>query len=88
MSAPASPPPPQGYDRPYYGGGGAPPIPVPSGELVVFFLVWAVVAIVAIVADGAGGVDSHDFATASVALAIGYMVSRGIAKAGKVFEAR
>ena len=86
MSTPASPPPPQGYDRPYYGGG-MPPVPVPSGELVVFLLVWFVIAIITLVTDGAGGVGPAQFVTASVALAIGYMIGRGIAKAGKVFEA-
>ena len=87
MSTPAPSPPPQGYDRPYYGAG-MPPVPVPSGELVVFLLVWFVIGIVTLVADGEGGVDPWDFVRASVALAIGYMVARGIAKAGKVFEAR
>ena len=87
MSTPAPSPPPQGYDRPYYGAG-MPPIPTPSGELVVFLLAWFVIAIVTLVADGEGGVDAWDFVRSSVALAIGYMVARGIAKAGKVFEAR
>ncbi len=87
MATSPSTPPPQGYDRPYYGGG-MPPVPVPSGELVVFLLVWFVVGIVTLVADGEGGVDAWDFVRASVALAIGYMIARGIAKAGKVFEGR
>lgn len=86
MSTPASPPP-EGYDRPYYGMGMS-PIPMPSGELVVFLLVWFVIGIVTLAADGAGGVDPRDFVRASVALAVGYMIARGIAKAGKVFEAR
>ena len=87
MSTPAAPPPPSGYERPYYGAG-MPPLPVPSGELVVFLLVWFVVAIVTLIADGRGGVDPWDFVRASVALAIGFMVARGIAKAGRVFEGR
>ena len=86
MSTPGSPPP-QGYDRPYYGGG-VPPVPVPSGELVVFLLVWMVIGIVTLVTDGAGGVGPTQFVTGSVALAIGFMIARGIAKAGKVFESR
>ena len=87
MSTPASPPPPQGYDGPYYGAG-MPQVPAPSGELVVFLVVWLVIALVTIVADDAGGVGPGQFVTASVALAIGYMLARGIAKAGKVFENR
>ena len=87
MSTPASSPPPPGYDRPYYASS-IPPVPVPNGELVVFLLVWFVIGIVTLVADGEGGVDAWDFVRASVALALGYMVARGIAKAGKVFEGR
>jgi hypothetical protein len=87
MSTPPAPPPSQGYDRPYYGGG-MPPVPAPSGELVVFLLVWFVISVIALVTDGADGVDPRGFVTASVALAIGYMIARGIAKAGKVFENR
>ena len=86
MSTSASPPP-QGYDRPYYGGG-MPPVPAPSGELVVFLLVWMVIGIVTLVTDGAGGVGPAQFVTGSVALGIGFMIARGIAKAGKVFENR
>ena len=87
MSTPGSSPPPQGYDPPYYGSG-MPPVPIPSGELVVFLLVWFVIALVTLAADGEGGVGAWDFVRASVALAIGYMVARGIAKAGRVYEAR
>ncbi|MBW3592712.1 MAG: hypothetical protein KY396_03365 [Actinobacteria bacterium] len=87
MSTPPSSPPPQGYDRPYYGSG-MPPIPTPNGELIVFLLVWFVIGVVTLVTDGEGGVDPSGFVRASVALAIGYMVARGIAKAGKVFEGR
>ena len=65
-----------------------PPIPVPSGELLIFFLVWFVVGLTTLVADGREGVSPRHFVAASVALAVGYMISRGIAKAGKVFEAR
>ena len=65
-----------------------PPFAPPSGELVVFLLVWLVIGIITLVTDGAGGVGPTQFVTASVALAIGYMIARGIAKAGKVFEAR
>ncbi len=87
MSTPPAPPSQQGYDRPYYGGG-MPPFPAPSGELVVFLLVWLVVGLVTLIADGAEGVNPRHFVLASVALAVGYMLARGIAKAGKVFESR
>ncbi len=84
---PAAPPPPQGYERPYYGQG-FPPLPLPSGELLVFFLVWFVIGLVTLVADGREGVNPRHFVFASVALAVGFMLARGIAKAGKVFEGR
>ena len=80
---PEPPPPAEGFDRPYYGG----PFPAPpvSGEFVVFLLVWLVAAIVTLGSDAVG---ANDFVTASVALAIGYMLARGIAKAGRVLEHR
>jgi hypothetical protein len=89
MSTPsaAPPPPTQGYDRPYYGQG-FPPLPLPSGELLVFFLVWFVIGLVTLVADGPEGVNPDDFVRWSAVLAVGYMIGRGIAKAGRVFEGR
>ena len=81
------PPPGAGYEGPPYGPA-IPPFPVPSGELLVFFLVWFVVALVTLVADGPEGVNPRHFVLASVALAVGYMLGRGIAKAGKVYESR
>ncbi len=81
---PSAPPPPQG---PYYGST-LPPIPVPTSELVIFLLVWVVVGLATLIADGREGVNPRHFVFASVALAVGYMIARGIAKAGKVFEAR
>ena len=83
MSSPPSQPQ-QTYERPYYGPG-APPIPVPTGELVVFALVWLVIGIITLAADN---VSAPQFVTASVALAVGYMLSRGLAKLGKVLENR
>jgi uncharacterized membrane protein len=56
-----------------------------SGELIVFALAWLVAALIALATDE---VNAVHFLTATVALAIGYMLSRGIAKAGKVFEGR
>ena len=80
QSAPPAPPPTQGYGQPYYG---MPTMPAPNGELVVFLLVWAVVFIITVASDR---VDWPEFTTATVFLAAAYMISRGIAKAGKVIE--
>ena len=86
-TTPTQPPPTQAYERPHYGGGpGMPPVPFPSGELVVFLLVWAVIGIITVATDGRPTADQ--FVTLSVYLAIGYMLARGIAKAGRVFENR
>jgi hypothetical protein len=85
MSTPPATPPP--YERPSYGPG-LPPLPVPSGELLVFLLVWIVVGLITLAADGREGVNPRHFVAASVALAVGYMLGRGIAKAGKVLEGR
>ena len=80
-SSPSPPPPPQQqYDRPYYGGPGLPTI---TGELVLFLLAWLVVFIVTLAADT---VDWPAFVAATVVLAGAYILSRGIAKAGKVYE--
>ena len=73
-------PPTQGYGQPYYG---MPTMPAPNGELVVFLLVWAVVFIITVASDR---VDWPEFTTATVFLTAAYMISRGIAKAGKVYE--
>jgi hypothetical protein len=80
---PQPPPPPHSYDRPYYGA----PLPLPAlnGELVLFLITWLVVFIVTLGADAVGW---RDFAAATVVLAAAYMISRGIAKAGKVVEGR
>jgi hypothetical protein len=81
QTTPPPPPPPQSYGQPPYYG--MPSMPAPNGELVVFLLVWAVVFIVTVSSDR---VDWPLFTTATVLLAAAYMISRGIAKAGKVFE--
>jgi hypothetical protein len=46
-------------------------------------LVWVIVFIITLASDT---VDWPAFITASVVLAAAYMISRGIAKAGKVLE--
>jgi hypothetical protein len=81
MSTQQTPPPPPSYERPYYPG--MPGMPAPNGELVVFLLVWLVVFVITLAADR---VDWPEFVIATVFLAVGYMISRGIAKAGKVLE--
>jgi hypothetical protein len=80
----ATPPPPptQSYGQPYYG---MPAMPSLNGELILFVLVWVVVFVITLAADS---VDWPAFVTATVVLAAAYMISRGIAKAGKVLEAR
>jgi len=60
-----------------------PSMPPVNGELVVFVLVWVIVFIVTLADDQ---VDWSGFVMASVVLAAAYMISRGIAKAGKVLE--
>jgi hypothetical protein len=62
-----------------------PPLPAPTGELVVFLLAWLVVFLVTIIADS---VDWPAFVTATTLLAAAFVISRGIAKAGKVLENR
>jgi hypothetical protein len=79
---PQPPPPAQSYERPYYGHV---PIAPPSGELVVFLIAWLVVLIVTLAADS---VDWTHFVTATVVLAAAYILARGIAKAGRVYEGR
>jgi O-antigen ligase len=60
-----------------------PTLPSLNGELIVFVLVWVIVFIITLASDT---VDWPAFITASVVLAAAYMISRGIAKAGKVLE--
>jgi hypothetical protein len=83
---PSQPPPPPGYDQSLYGAGaGMPQLPAINGEFVVFVLVWAILAIIALASDQIG---AREFVTATVPLAVAYLISRGIAKAGKVLEGR
>jgi hypothetical protein len=62
-----------------------PPLPAPTGELVVFLLAWLVVFLITLLADS---VDWPAFVTATTVLAAAFVISRGIAKAGKVLEDR
>jgi hypothetical protein len=52
-------------------------------ELVVYLLVWVVIALIWAFSDE---VEAGAFATLTVALTFGYLVSRGIAKASRVYE--
>jgi hypothetical protein len=59
-------------------------LPIPgNAELVVFLLVWLVIALLWAFSDDVG---AGSFATLTVALTFGYLVSRGIAKASRVLE--
>lgn len=59
-------------------------LPVPgNAELLVFLLVWLVIALIWLFSDEVG---AGTFATLTVALTFGYLISRGIAKAGRVLE--
>ena len=58
--------------------------PVPgNAEFAVFALVWLVIALLWAFSDE---VDAGAFATLTVALTFGYLLSRGIAKASRVLE--
>jgi tryptophan-rich sensory protein len=83
MSTQQTPPPPtQSYGQPYYG---MPALPSLNGELIVFMLVWVIIFIITLASDT---VDWPQFTTLTVWLAAAYIISRGVAKAGKVLEGR
>lgn len=81
---PSQPPPPPSYNQGLYGPG-MQQLPTLNGEFVFFVLVWAVIGIIALASDNVG---ASEFVTATVPLAIAYLLSRGIAKLGKVIEGR
>jgi hypothetical protein len=59
-------------------------MPVPfNSELLVWLFVWIVIALIWIISDR---VDAAAFATYTVALTFAYLISRGIAKASRVYE--
>ena len=61
-----------------------PAMPFPMNpEFIVYLLVWAVVALCWIISDR---VVVNEFLVYTVALTIGYLISRGIAKASRVYE--
>ena len=78
----------EGSDR-YSGRGGGVagtgrnmPIPLNS-ELLIYLLVWLVLVLIWLFDDDIG---SGEFGTWTVALTFGYLISRGIAKASRVYE--
>jgi hypothetical protein len=70
------------YERDYYT---VPSVPAPPAELVVFLLAWVVALIVTVAADEVGWTA---FLAATTVLSAAFVISRGIAKAGKVIERR
>ena len=59
-------------------------LPVPgNAELLVYLLVWLVLTLIWLFSDEVG---AGTFATLTVALTFGYLISRGIAKASRVLE--
>jgi hypothetical protein len=78
-------PPEQQPGRPAYGynmPAGRMPIPG-NAEFAVFLLVEVIFVLIWIIASS---VNTATWFTATTALTFGYMISRGIAKAGKVLE--
>ena len=76
----------EGAPRPMYGKGmniqGTMPIPG-NAEAVVYILATILIAIIALASDA---VNSGAFVTAFTAITFAYLISRGIAKASRVFE--
>ena len=79
---PPPPPPATSYERQFYP---IPPVPAPPAELIVFVLAWVVAFVVTLAADSVGW---PAFLTATTVISAAFIISRGIAKAGKVFEGR
>ena len=80
LPPPPPPPPPASYERGYYSVPAAPP-----AELIVFLLAGGVARSVTVAAASVGW---PQFLTVTSFLAAAFIISRGIAKAGKVFERR
>ena len=84
---PAGPTTPRG--EPVSATGAGPPqpfatLPIPgNAELVVYVLVLAVIGIITLTSDEVG---AGAFVTATTVLTAAYVISRGIAKASRVFE--
>ena len=73
-----------GYGTTRPGMPSMPSMPFPMNpEFMVYLLVWAIVALCWIISDR---VVVNEFLIYTVALTIGYLISRGIAKASRVYE--
>ncbi len=73
-----------GYGTSRPGLPGMPAMPLPMNpEFLVYLLVWAVIILLWAFSDEVG---ANGFATFTVALTFGYLISRGIAKASRVYE--
>jgi len=87
MATTPTPPPeqsPRGYGYSPRGGNPLAGMPLPiNPELVVWALVIIIIAIITLASDK---VDTPTFVTALTALTVGYLLSRGIAKASRVLE--
>jgi hypothetical protein len=81
-SPPPPPPPATGYERQH---SPMSPVPAPPAEVIVFLQAWVVAFIVTVAADSVGW---PAFLAATTAISAAFIISRGIAKAGKVFESR
>jgi hypothetical protein len=83
---PPEQPPAGGSSRPAYGYN-APNVarmPIPgNAEFLVYLVVEIIFALIWIIADS---VNTATWVTLTTALTFGYLISRGIAKAGKVLE--
>lgn len=62
------------------------PLPVSGNSEILVYL--TVVAVLAVTWAASGAVDAQDFTIALSLVTVGYLVSRGIAKAGRVGEDR
>jgi hypothetical protein len=61
-----------------------PAMPFPMNpEFIVYLIVWIVIVLLWLFSDEIG---ANGFATYTVALTFGYLISRGIAKASRVYE--
>jgi hypothetical protein len=59
-------------------------LPIPgNAEFAVFFIVWIIIAIIWAASDA---LNAGQFGTLTTILTVGYLLSRGIAKASRVLE--
>jgi hypothetical protein len=58
---------------------------MPTSELVLYTLALVIIALIVAVDDTVG---AGSLVTALIALTVGYLLSRGLAKLGKVYENR